>query len=104
MVCDGQITETREFADHNAILFGVKSGKEHSSRKSVTTRKIKSINPNDFSKDILSSELLTNPPPPHVDDVVRRYNTVLCQLLDEHAPLKTHSVSQRLRQPWIDHR
>ena len=36
-----------------------------------------------------------------MNDVVRRYNTVLRKLLDEHAPLKTHSVTQRLRQPWI---
>ena len=84
-------------ADHNAIHFSDKSGKEHPPRTFVATRKIKSINPNDFSMDILSSELLTNPPPPHVDDV-RQYNTVLRKLLDEHAPLKTHSVSQRLRQ------
>ena len=83
-------------SDHNAIHFSVKSGKQHSTGKSGTTRKIKSINPTDFSKDILSSELLTNPPPPHVDDVVRRYNTVLHKLLDEHAPLKTHSVPQSL--------
>ena len=55
-------------SDHNAVHFSVKSGKEHSCRKFVTTRKIKSINRNDFSKDVLSFELLTNPPPPHVDD------------------------------------
>ena len=88
-------------AGHNAIHLSVKSGKEHSSSKSVTTRKIKSINPNDFAKDILSSELLTNPPPPHLDDVVCRYNIVVRKLLDEHVPLKTHSFSQCLRQPWI---
>ena len=88
-------------SDHNAIHFRAKSGKEHSSKKTVTTRKLKSINLNEFSKDVLSSELLTNPPPSHVDDAVRLYNTVLRDHLQKHAPLKTHFVVQRLRQPWM---
>ena len=90
--------------DHNTIHFSVKPGKEHSSKKTLTTRKIKSVNPNEFSRDILSPESLTNPPPPHVDDVVCLYNTVLHGLPGKHspiAPLKTHSVAQRLRQGWI---
>ena len=33
---------------HNAIHFNVKSEKEHSSRKSATTEKLKSINPDEF--------------------------------------------------------
>ena len=49
--------------------------------------------------DILSSELLT-----HLLLMWMMFCTdtiVLRKLLDEHAPLKPHSVSQRLRQPWI---
>ena len=82
----------------------VLSEKEHSSKKTLTTRKIKSVNPNDFSNDNLSPELLTNPPLPHVDDVVCLNNTGLHELPGKHSPitpLKTHSVAQRLRQPWV---
>ena len=55
----------------------------------------------EFSKDINSSKLLTEPLPTNVDEVVRLYNTVLLELLDKHAPLKSHPVAQRPTQPWM---
>ena len=36
-----------------------------------------------------------------VNLVVDNYNTVLCSLLDSHAPLKTDYVTSRILQPWM---
>ena len=40
--------------------------------------------------------------PNDVDDAVHMYNTVLSDLLDKHAPLKTRSVTVRNPQPWMN--
>ena len=37
-----------------------------------------------------------------MDDVVNCFDTVLRQLLDKHAPVKSFQVAQRLTQPWIN--
>ena len=55
-----------------------------------------------FSNDILSSNLCQNPLPQHVDQVVDRYNTVLRELLNQHAPLKTLIVAHRPTVPWVN--
>ena len=40
--------------------------------------------------------------PDDVDEAVEVYNTVLSELLDKHAPLKTRSVAVRTPQPWMN--
>ena len=88
-------------SDHNAVLLTLKSGKPHPIRKDRKVRKIKSIVPAEFSNDILNSEL-TEPLPSHVNDIVSKYNDVLLELLDKHAPTKLRPVVQRLPQPWMN--
>ena len=87
-------------SDHNAILVSLKCARVHASRKSISVRKIKSIDPDVFSADISASKLATNI---HhdVDSAVTHFNTTLTQILDKHAPLKSQSVPIRKTQPWI---
>ena len=97
-----QSCEVGTFAsDHNAITFTLRSGHSHPKRKTISARKTKSINISNLASDIQSSEL-SQPLPDHVDDIVHCLDTVLRQLLDRHAPVKSFSVAQRLTQPWIN--
>jgi hypothetical protein len=101
---DGLIQDCKvgEFAsDHNVIKFSLKSGKEHAKRKSVQSRKIKSINISNLAQDIEASEL-SQALPDDVDDMVNCYDSVLRGLLDKHAPEKSISVAQRQAQPWMN--
>ena len=97
-----QSCEVGTFAsDHNAITFTLRSGHSHPKRKTISARKTKSIDISNLASDIQSSEL-SQPLPDHVDDIVHCFDTVLRQLLDRHAPVKSFSVAQRLTQPWIN--
>ena len=88
-------------SDHNSILFSLKTGKSHPVRKITEFRNVKSIDVNDFNNDILASDLI-KPLPSRTDDVVSKYNIVLRELLDKHAPLKTRAIAQRQTQPWVN--
>ena len=97
-----QSCEVGTFAsDHNAITFTLRSGHSHPKRKTISARKTKSINISNLASGIQSSEL-SQPLPDHVDDIVHCLDTVLRQLLDRHAPVKSFCVVQRLTQPWIN--
>ena len=88
-------------SDHNSILLTLNSGKPHPNRTETKFRKIKSIVRSDFNDDVLASSL-TKPLPSPVDEVVAQYNSVLQELLDKHAPEKTHAIVQRQLQPWMN--
>jgi len=88
-------------SDHNAVNFSLRSGKHHTDQKKITYRKIKAIDIQKFSQDLQNSCLLSQPPPENVDDLVKRYNSVLRDLLDLHAPEKSCSVASRTTQPWV---
>ena len=88
-------------SDHNSVLLTLKSGKPHPIRKKRKVRKIKSIISSDFANDI-SASVLSKPLPSHVDDIVSKYNTVLQELLDKHAPVRSRSIAERPTQPWMD--
>jgi hypothetical protein len=66
----------------------------------VIRLKIKSIQLKDLTEDIVSSDLMIESC--NVDNLVASYNSVLSKLLDRHAPVECHSVSQRELQPWIN--
>ena len=52
-----------------------------------------------FTKDILHSPLVLNPPS-SLDDLLSCYNSTLSDLLDIHAPLKTRHSSHTTN-PWF---
>ena len=64
------------------------------------TRAVTSINASKFSRDILSSRLITHPPSA-LSDLVDCYNSTLSQLLDKHAPLKSKIFRTKSPSPWF---
>jgi len=63
-------------------------------------RCLKSISISKFTRDVLSSRLITHPPT-DLSDLVDFYNSTLTTLLDKHAPLKTKSIRAKLPNPWF---
>lgn len=94
-------TTRPDFTDHYPVHFRLACEKPTCLRKTITYRKLKSIDVDNFREDITNSSLLTDP----VTDLfhaVTHYNTLLSELLDTHAPLITRSVSLRPRAPWFN--
>ncbi|XP_072051779.1 uncharacterized protein [Amphiura filiformis] len=68
--------------------------------ETITYRNYRSIDMDAYKEDIAASELETAPLD-NTYDLVDKYNNVLSELLDKHAPIKTKKVVLRLRQPWF---
>ena len=71
----------------------------------LTFRKLKSIDHATLKSDIkqsLNKIGLQNSS--DVQQLVASYNTILSDLLEKHAPLRTRKVKQSHRQPWFDDR
>ena len=69
--------------------------------KTVSYRKYKAINIQDFQSDLAKSNLCTN----HtnsLDELVSCYDETLKATLDKHAPLLTKTVVVRPRVPWFN--
>ena len=87
--------------DHFAILMKVNVSKPPPIRKTVTYRKSRDINIEDFKADIRSSELF-GPKPDSMAEASEKYHTVLSSLLDKHAPEKTKTIVLRPQCPWFN--
>ena len=88
-------------SDHCAIIAALTL--PFNSRPPPTTkiaRNYRSINPTNFSNDILQSALHTTPAS-SLDSYVSLFNSTLSSILDKHAPPKTVSCSSRPRKPFI---
>ena len=88
--------------DHFAVVFTARAAKPPPVRKSVTYRKLKSINVHDFKKDIVQSDIMSSvTPTSDINELVDAYNKGLASLLDKHAPLKTKTIVLRPSCPWF---
>jgi len=63
-------------------------------------RRIRSINIESFTRDLMFSPLISEPPTT-LDDLLVCYNATLTRLLDKHAPLITRRASSRPFNPWF---
>ena len=86
-------------SDHFAVLCRLKLSKPSASKITVTSRKLRSINVEEFEQDVRSSLLFTEPCD-DLEGIVYQYNDVLRTLLDKHAPETTRTVIQRPHTPW----
>ena len=86
-------------SDHHAIHCDLVLPKPQYTKKIVKFRKIRRIDINRFTEDILDSTLFKHVP---VDSKIFavHYDTVLQSLLERHAPLKTKLVTIRPSAPW----
>ena len=93
---DGKISR-----DHFAVVLNTHAEKPAPLKKTVTFRKLKSINIETFRNEIKYLEILnTNLTISDVDNHMESLNNSLTSLFDKHAPLLTKSIVLRTTSPW----
>jgi hypothetical protein len=93
------IAPGQQVTDHFVVMCKISMDKPPPLKKTIKFRKIKTINNEEFSKDIAKSELVTNPSTT-LDGLVHQYKNVLGELLDKHAPEKQSTFVVRPDSPW----
>jgi len=87
-------------SDHCAIFCDLVIKKPPLPKIVSTSRNLKAIDMEKFCNDIASSSLLTSPSDV-LDGLITQYNSVLSEILDEHAPSKQRTVIMRPSSPWF---
>ena len=90
----------RFLSDHGAVHFTINSNRPDITVKTVSYRKLKSIDMNAFQLAIADSDLCLDPPD-NPEDLAMCYNNTLKKILDDHAPLVIRTTINRPRVPWI---
>lgn len=88
----------RFLSDHGTALFSLKSIKPSLLEKTISSRKLKSIDLNSFQSDLAATDLCRNPPEA-LEDLA---DSTLKVVLDKHARLITRSIKERLRVPCFN--
>ena len=86
--------------DHYAVTSTLKHAMPRAAKKLVNYRKLQSIDILSFFEDIATSSL--NTARGTVSELTERYIIGLCSILDEHAPLIHHRVTERPNTPWYN--
>lgn len=88
----------RFLSDHGTALFSLKSIKPSLLEKTISYRKLKSIDLNSFQSDLAATDLCRNPPEA-LEDLA---DSTLKVVLDKHAGLITRSIKERPRVPCFN--
>ena len=91
-------------SDHFAIHCKLNSDRPPNPKKTVSYRKLRSVNTDAFRQDILSAELLST----NSSDLISlcsfafrsRDDDVISAIVDKHAPLVTKTITVRPNSPW----
>jgi len=86
-------------SDHSAVNINLLLQKSQFKKKTITYRKLHSIDYNTFCNDITDSPLIMEPSS-DLDVLVDQYDNVLRSLLDRHAPTKQRIITVRPSAPW----
>jgi hypothetical protein len=81
-------------SDHYAVLCNLSVHRPPDAKCTVSHRPLRKINVDAFREDIISSELAR-------DDAPEKYDAILKELLDKHAPLTTRHMTIRPHAPWF---
>ena len=87
------------FSDHFLVFCQIRSDRPQGNVTHVQFRKMKSINPIQFSEAIPSSQL-NHDPPNALDSLVSCYNESLRSQLDMYAPVLTRDINVRPLAAW----
>ena len=88
-------------SDHAAVFCPLNSVKPRATVKSMTYRKLKSVDLDVFREDLAESVLCTGDFT-DLDELVRCCNSTLSALIDHHAHQKRRTVIDRPRVPWFN--
>ncbi|EDO44116.1 predicted protein, partial [Nematostella vectensis] len=86
-------------SDHHAIHCELDLCKPQFAKKVVNFRKLRSVDIDQLSEDLLNSELFQNQQV-NINNLVIKYDNTLKALLDKHAPLKAKLVTIRPKAAW----
>ena len=90
-------------SDHAAVLCWLTPPRPGLSVKTISYRKIKSIDMEQLKTDLQSTALYAADDPTTADELeayAKEYNTTLSTMLDKHAPLRTRTRVSRPLVPW----
>ena len=97
------VTGTRvldlQISDHFLVTLDLDTIRPPRPVSSVRCRNIKKMDTDAFRNDLEHSILLANPPE-NCDQFAELYSSVLCHLLDKHAPAKVKIIPLREESPW----
>jgi hypothetical protein len=93
------VTPLDIIADHYPIHFKLDLRKPGPYRKEVISRKTRAIDKNQFRRDILQSDLITNSAE-SLPELICQYDNCLSRILDDHAPLQKRVITVRPNSPW----
>ena len=88
-----------DVSHHYLIGFHISVKPKVKQEKEITYRKLKEIDPERFNADILEKLDITLE---SFGDNVKRYNEVLNEIINEHAPVKTRRIKIVPNAPWFD--
>ena len=88
-------------SDHFVLHCNLNLAKPTKIMKTVTCRKIRSIDTEKLRNDIKNSSLYLSPRAV-LSELCDQYDEVLSSILDDHAPLLTKTVIQRPAAPWYN--
>ena len=83
-------------SDHGAVLCSVNLPKPVRSRRKISVRKWREIDVGCFNHDIATHSMSNN----QSHDSLSKYNLILQQLVEQHAPCKTITITERPSTPW----
>ena len=99
----------RYFSDHGSVVHvcNLKLRKPTYKVKTISYRKLKSVDMERFNDDLASSILCTVNysgvhSPASLEKFVKNYESTLSNLIDHHAPIKTKTVRSRPQVPWYN--
>ena len=97
----------RYFSDHGSVVCDLKLRKPTYKVKTISYRKLKSVDMDRFHDDLASSSLCTVSysgvhSPASLEKFVENYESKLSNLIDHHAPIKTKTVRSRPQVPWYN--
>lgn len=95
-ICD---STGNTFLDHKGISCILQISKPSKPRKSVSYRKLRSIDIDKFASEIQSS-MTYNSESISLSDLVRHYNDRIIEAIDNHAPLQTKVFTVRPNTQW----
>ena len=91
-------------SDHAVVKCQLNIGRPPPCSKSISSRKIRDIDMDEFCNDITTSTLYSSPAGTDLDSLVEVFNDKLTSILDEHAPVIDRSVTLRPHAPWYTDR
>ena len=86
-------------SDHFVVRCLIRTHRPFRPQKTVSFRKLKSIDLDAFARDLLNLPLFTDPGG-DVLSLLEQYNTGTAQILERHAPLQTRKFTIRPDNPW----